>query len=157
MLGALLTTSLFLSQPVQTADATITIPGRAPIDQAIVSPDGRRLFLATQAGAEAFDLDTGKLLFNGASGRVIECSPKGDLLAVLQINVGMTSVGGTVSVLDTATGKLLHQSPGTAAAFSPDSRWLISSSSYGVGRPERDEPPKVQITDLRTGKMHLAQ
>lgn len=157
VLSTLLATSLLFLQPGPNSALTITIPGRAPIDQALVSPDGRRLFLATQAGAEAFDLDTGKLLFNGAYGRQIEISPKGDLLAVLQINIGMISVGGTISVLDAASGKLLHQSPGTAAAFSPDSRWLISSSSYGVGRPKFDEPPKGQITDLRTGKMHLAQ
>lgn len=156
MFSALIAASLLCSQPGST-ESTVVIPGRAPIDQVIVSPDGQKLFLATQAGAEAFDLDTGKLLFNGSYGRAIEVSPKGDLLAVLQINIGMVSVGGTVSVLDATTGKLLHQSAGTSAAFSPDGRWLISSSAYGVGRPERDQPPKVQITDLRTGKMHLAE
>ena len=60
MFSTLVTASLLtLGQP---AEATLVIPGRAPIDQALFNPDGRRLYFATHAGVEGYDVQTGKAL-----------------------------------------------------------------------------------------------
>jgi WD40 repeat protein len=158
MLSTLVVTSLLsLGQAGPAVEKTIVIPGQAPIVQALFNPDGQRIYFATLAGVEGHDIDTGKRLFDVPYGRQLVCSPKGDLLAVVRIDIGMISIGGGVTVLDATTGKVLHQLTGTSAVFSPDSRWLISHSTYTWGHPDTDPPPKVQITDLRTGKTHLTQ
>jgi WD40 repeat protein len=148
---------LSLAQAGAAEGNSIVIPGRPPIVQAVFNPDGRRLYFSTLAGVEGHDLETGKRLFDGPYGRELVCSPKGDLLAAVHINIGMITIGGTVDVLDAATGKLLHTETGTSASFSPDSRWLLSRSTYTWGRPGADPPPKLQITDLRTGKTRVAE
>jgi WD40 repeat protein len=140
-----------------TADGTVVIRGRAPIIQALFNPDGRRLYFATHAGVEGYDVRTGRRLFDAPYGRELVCSPRGDLLAVVRVDIGMISIRGAVTVLDAATGKLLRTQTGTSAVFSPDSRWLVSHSAFNLGHPATDLPPEVQITSLRDGKTHLAQ
>src|SRR4051812_7005282 len=45
------------------------------------------------------------------------CSPRGDLLAAVRIDIGMIFIGGAVAVLNGATGKLLHTQTGNSTAF----------------------------------------
>jgi len=138
-------------------EPTLILRNRPQIVQAEFHPDGKRVFCVTHAGLEAYDTSTGKLLFDAPSGRMLVVSPKGDKLALISTNIGMISIDGTVTVLDGDTGKVLRQVSGTSALFSPDGRWLISHSGYNVGHPATDLPPKVQITNLETGKTHLAK
>jgi WD40 repeat protein len=139
------------------AETPIVLRNRPKITQAVFHPDGKRLYCVTHAGVEAYDTTTGQLLFDAPYGRHLFCSPNGDKFALVSRSIGMIHISGTIVVLDGNTGKKLHQGAGTSAAFSPDGRWLISHSGFDVGHPETDLPPKVQITDLRTGKTHLAQ
>jgi WD40 repeat protein len=153
MMTALLMTSLaFVFQ----IDSPRLLRNRPPISQAVFHPDGRRLYCVTHAGLEAYDTTTGKLLFDAPYGRHLTLSPRGDKLALVAASIGMIRIDGTIVVLDGDTGKKLHQGSGTSATFSPDGRWLISHSEYSIGHPATDLPPKVQITDLRTGKMQFA-
>src|SRR5215207_2973854 len=127
MVSTLIAVSLLsLGQAEPVHDKTIVISGRAPVVQALFNPDGRRLYFATLAGVEGHDIDNGKRLFDGPHGRQLNCSPRGDLLAAVSINIGMISIDGSIVVLDATTGKILNVLAGTSAAFSPDSRWLIS-------------------------------
>lgn len=135
----------------------VTIPGRPPIVSTVFHPDGKRIYFATLAGTEAFDLDTGKRIFNVPSGRELVLSPNGDRLALIHLNIGMIHIHGHITVLDAATGRKLHEVPGTSAQFSPDGRWLMSRSSYTWGHPKTDLPPKVQIIDVNTGKTFASE
>lgn len=158
MLGALLSAAILnVGQAGPNGATTIVVPSRAPIIQALFNPDGRRVYFATHAGIEAHDLETGKRLFDAPHGRTLFCSPHGDLLAAVSINIGMISVDGFVAVVDATNGKTVRTFPGTSALFSPDSRWVIAHTGYTWGQPAKDEPPGVQIIDLRTGKVHPGQ
>ena len=151
----LMTALLSVGQAHAADDQALVLRNHPQIQQAVFHPDGKRVYFVTRGGVEAYDATTGQRLFHGVHGGDLGVSPDGKKLALVRIMRGMISIGGTIVVLDADTGKEQHRLAGTYAEFGPDGRWLISHSNYQWGRPEYP-PPKVQVTDLKTGKTHLA-
>ncbi len=148
-----LVSSLSLAQPAQKNSGVLEIRNRSAVNDAKFHPDGKRVYLTTEAGIEAYDIATGDRLFAVPSlGRHLVVASGGQWIASVSLNIGMISIDGQVVVLDAASGAVKHQTAGTYADFTADGRWLITHTGYRVGHPATDLPPKVEITDLTTGK-----
>lgn len=158
MLTSLLMLSAFSvgQTKVKLADKPLELQSNAQIRQAVFHPDGKRVYFLTTAGVEAHDVTTGQRLFVVPENGSIVVSPDGKRLALVQTLIGMITVTGNVVVLDADTGKEQHKRGGTLAAFSPDGRWLVTQGSHSFGGGKRP-PPEVRITELTSGKTHLAQ
>jgi WD40 repeat protein len=111
-----------------------------------VSPDGKRVCVATQEGVTLWEIATGKQVAalptvpaRDERATCVAFSPDGRSLAV--------SAGQTVTVLDLATKRPRrevtgHSGPVHGLAFSPSGAQLLSSSEEGV----------AMLWDARTGK-----
>lgn len=119
------------------------------IDSAVLSPDGSKLFTGNFDGPRLWDLQTGKELqrFERHSEVVstVVFSPDGR-------RVLTGSIGGTVRLLDTETGKEIQHIRGMASgqfvgvvnsvAISPDGRRVLTGSN----------DHKAHLLDVETGK-----
>jgi glucose/arabinose dehydrogenase len=123
------------AQPGAAAPLAVAPPAAAPLAEvaaSAISPDGRRMALATKDDVMLLDTQTGRLLARTTGGagagpvRAVAFSPDGKLIA-------SGSHGGTVALLDSATGKVLRQAkvgrPITIVVFTPDGATLTITTT----------------------------
>lgn len=107
------------------------------------TPDGKTLIAATYSGEKAWDVSSGKVLFNFTelpSAVSVAVSPDGRLFA-------SGDLYSAIYIYDTGTGKLIsriagHEGAINQVAFSPDGK-LIASACYDR---------TVRFFDVRSGK-----
>jgi WD40 repeat protein len=116
-------------------------------DGALWSPDGRRIFTGRtgpRGASQVWDADTGRVLVtlkgeDGEHGPIEEARFSPDGHSLVGFRRSYIHKRELVSVWDVETGKpraLLkgHQGDVTSAAFSPDSKWVVTTSTDGTAR-----------------------
>jgi WD40 repeat protein len=138
-------------EPVAPPTRAMVLTAHFPVRALAFRPDGQQLALLANR-LEIYDVPSGKLLVRTDDwGREVSYSPNGQYLMTVHRHGTMLGVDGRVRVLDSATGKRLHQVDGVAARFSPDSTRLLFVGGY-ERFDRKNAPPRLYLLDLKAGK-----
>lgn len=126
-------TATHIAVRIEYEEATVLASIEYLIEDLVWSPDGDMIYLATEQGLMAYDVESGERLYwtgNGLRLRTIAVSSDGERLAVGIIQ------DGTVRIVEAKTGELLQTFEGhtdwvQAVAFSPNGNFLVSGADDG--------------------------